>query len=163
MSRVDKERVLDALRSRVADSLDDLTGSQKGVQAGAVHEETRAEDPKDTRATEASYLARGLAQRVAQLENDAARLEALRPVRFEPDDAIEVSALVGLEDGAGGSSIVLLVPVGAGETLSVDGETIQPVTPSSPLGRALIGCRAGDEVEVELPGGTQALAISWLA
>jgi transcription elongation GreA/GreB family factor len=31
------------------------------------------------------------------------------------------------------------------------------------LGRALIGCRAGDEVEVELPGGTQALAISWLA
>ena len=163
IGRVDKERVLDALRSRVADSLDDLTGSQKGVQAGAVHEETRAEDPKDTRATEASYLARGLAQRVAQLENDAARLEALRPLRFGPDDAIGVSALVGLEDDAGGSSIVLLVPVGAGETLSVDGETIQPVTPGSPLGRALIGCRAGDEVEVELPGGTQALAISWLA
>jgi len=162
VSPIDKQRVLHSLRSRLAETLRDLTDSQKEVQAGAVHEETRAEDPKDTRATEASYLARGLAQRVAALESAVARLQVLHPRRFGPDDAIALSALIGLEDEAGGCSVVLLVPGGAGETLTIDGETIQPVTPGSPLGRALIGCRAGDDVEVELPGGTQQLAISWV-
>jgi transcription elongation GreA/GreB family factor len=163
VSSIDKQRVLHVLRSRLTERLRDLTDSQKGVQAGAVHEETRAEDPKDTRATEASYLARGLAQRVGELESGVARLQILHPRRFGPDDAIALSALVGLKDEAGGCSVVFLVPGGAGETLSIDGQAIQPVTPGSPLGRALIGCRAGDEVEVELPGAIQQFAISWVA
>ena len=45
-------------------SMSALTASQKTVQSGAIHEETRQEDPKDTRAIEATYLARGLAERV---------------------------------------------------------------------------------------------------
>jgi transcription elongation GreA/GreB family factor len=87
----------------------------------------------------------------------------VHPTRFGADHAIALSALVGLADEAGSGSVVRLVPGGASETLSIDGETVQPVTPGSPLGRALIGCRAGDEIEVELPGGTQQLAIAWVA
>ena len=68
MYGLDKAAVLCALRERVGADLDALVRRQRDVQAGAVHEEKRAEHAKDTRATEQSYLARGLAERVAELE-----------------------------------------------------------------------------------------------
>jgi hypothetical protein len=61
MIEIDKARGLEVLRRRITETLDGLVDSQNAAQAGSIHEETRAEDPKDTRATEASYLARGLA------------------------------------------------------------------------------------------------------
>jgi len=162
MTAIDKAHVLEALRARIADTLGSLTDSQKATQAGAVHEETRAEDPKDTRATEASYLARGLARRVAELKLGAARLGSLVPMAFGPEDSVALTALAGLEDEDGGASIVFLVPAGAGETVEVDGQAIRPITPGSPLGKALLGRFPGDEVEVELPGGVQLFRISWI-
>ena len=163
MTQIDKAQALDMLRRRLAEALAGLTDSQQATQAGAIHEETRAEDPKDTRATEASYLARGLARRVAELTADAARLAALRLTAFDAGDAVGLTALVGLEDAAGRASVVFLLPAGAGETLELDGATIRPVTPSSPLGRSLVGRFVGEDVEAELPGGPQRFRISWIA
>ena len=71
---LDKAALLKALRDRMAAALDDLERSQKATQAGATHEETRAEGPKDMRSTEASYLARGLAGRVVELTDASSRL-----------------------------------------------------------------------------------------
>ena len=71
---LDKSRALARVRARISELLAGMTQSQKGTQAGAVHEETRAEDPKDTRATEASYLARGLAGRARRSRGSVARL-----------------------------------------------------------------------------------------
>ncbi|MCP4006019.1 MAG: GreA/GreB family elongation factor [bacterium] len=162
MKTIDKTRVLEALRKRIADALDGLTDSQKTTAAGATHEETRAEDPKDTRAVEASYLARGLARRVEALEAEAARLASMTLASFEPDDAVAMTALIEIEDQLSGPSIVFLIPAGAGETLDVDGTMIRPVTPGSPMGRALLGKCAGDDIELELPAGTRHLSISWV-
>ena len=163
MTQIDKAQALDMLRSRLAEALAGLTDSQEATQAGAIHEETRAEDPKDTRATEASYLARGLARLVAELTADTARLAAVSLTAYSADDAVGVTALVGLEDEAERASVVFLLPAGAGETLELDGATIRPVTPSSPLGRSLVGRFVGDDVEAELPGGPQHFRISWIA
>ena len=69
MAKLDKARVLDALRLRTRQSLERLIASQQATQAGATHEETQPENDKDTRAIEATYLARGLAERVESLEN----------------------------------------------------------------------------------------------
>lgn len=160
---LDKERVLAALTARVARNLAELEGSQRAAQAGATHEETRAEDPKDMRSTEASYLARGLAQRVEELRAEARRLAVLALRRFGPDDPIALSALVGLEDEDGTASVVFVVAGGGGEVLDVDGVSIRPVTPASPLGRALVGAVAGDAAEVDLPGGRRELSITWVA
>lgn len=160
---IDKERVLAALTARVARNLAELEGSQRAAQAGATHEETRAEDPKDMRSTEASYLARGLAQRVEELRAEAQRLAVLSLRRFGPDDPIALSALVGLEDEGGAASVVFVVAGGGGEMLDVDGVAIRPVTPASPLGSALVGAQAGDSAEVDLPGGRRELSITWVA
>ncbi|MBK7977812.1 MAG: GreA/GreB family elongation factor [Deltaproteobacteria bacterium] len=159
---IDKERVLAALRARVALTLADVETSQRAAHAGAIHEETRAEDPKDMRSTEASYLARGLALRVG-LRAEAQRLAVLALRPFGADDPIALSALAGLEDQDGSISVVFVVAGGGGEALDVDGVSIRPVTPGSPLGRALVGAEAGDSVEVDLPGGRRELTITWVA
>ena len=64
MKRPDKNELIEALRARVTAELRTLRESQRAAQEGATHEETRQEDPKDTRAIEAQYVSRGLAERV---------------------------------------------------------------------------------------------------
>ncbi len=156
---VDKGRVLAALRERVAAQLAALTTSQKVAQAGATHAEAKQEHPKDTRAIEGQYLARGLAARVESLRDTLGLLHALAPVPFGDDDAIALTALVDVESDDGDESTFFVVPAGGGETIVVDDTTIQVVTPASPLGHALIGRHADDEVAVELPGGRRRLVI----
>lgn len=133
---------------------DTLTAAQRAAQEGATHEENRSEGDKDMRATEASYLARGQAERVVALEAEIMRLRGLELRAFGPGDPISAGALITLAS-AGRRSVVFLVPAGAGTEL-VEGErSVRVVTPSSPLGRALIGATAGDVVEVERGAGVQ--------
>ena len=148
VSELDKRMLLDAVLARVAGQLDALAQSQRNTQAGATHEETRAEDPKDTRATEASYLARGLAERVEQLRGDLSRLRALDLRDFGAGSAIGLGALVrvdeeneeGEEAGrSGGSMTYFLLPAGGGQSLIFSGTEVRVLSPSSPLGRKILG------------------------
>ena len=160
--RVDKQQVLDALRGRLAALLADLAASQRAAQAGATHSEAQPEHAKDTRAVESTYVARGLAERFETLRNASTQLEGLGPAPFDEHDPIGVGALVGLEDEAGALEITFVVPAAGGEELEVAGARIRTVTPTSPLGGALIGHRVEDEVEVSLPGGRQTWYIAWV-
>ncbi|MEO1174760.1 MAG: hypothetical protein AAFX94_22310, partial [Myxococcota bacterium] len=65
---------------------------------GATHEESRPENPKDTRGLEASYLAHGLAKRSAALEEDMRVLRNLPTQRFDKESLIASGAWVTLED-----------------------------------------------------------------
>lgn len=118
-----------------------------------MHEDARAESDKDMRSTEASYLARGQALRVEALETDLQRVGAMKVRSFGEGDAIAMSALVTLESPSG-KLLVLLAPAGGGERLG-EGGAVQVVTHASPLGKALLGARAGDTVEVRRGGGME--------
>lgn len=135
-----------------------LSHAQRATHEGATHEEARPENDKDTRALEQSYLARGQAARVAQLERDLTLLQALALRSFEPGSTITVGALVCVED-AGTSQWLFLVPAGAGESLLVGELHVKTVTPHSPLGRALAGSVEGDELEVRGPAGKRLLSV----
>lgn len=152
--------MLDALRARVVEQLQALTAAQHAAQSGATHEETRSEHPKDTRAIEAQYLARGLAARVEGLRDTMAALGVLHPVPFGDDEPIGLSAVVGVEDEDGDSATYFIVPAAGGETVQVDGGSFQSLTPASPLGQALIGRRVDDDVEIELRAGKRQLTIT---
>src|ERR1700754_956891 len=65
---------------------------------GSTHAEARAENPKDTRGLEQSYLARGQAQRVAELEAGLAQVTALGPRRRSAGDPVALGALVTIDD-----------------------------------------------------------------
>lgn len=151
----DKSRVLRALRARLLAEQQRMQSSQRAAQQGSVHPEARQENPKDTRAIEAGYLARGLAERAEALRTTSEQLGALALRDFSGGEPIGVSALVTLEHTDDGTCVhVFLVPVAGGETLVVDDCEVKPISPSSPLGRALVGRESGDEVLVTTPAGT---------
>ena len=154
-----KVDVLAALIARVREDLAEAERSQHAAQHGATHSETRAEGPKDMRSTEASYLARGLAERVESLSEALAVLEAFRPPGLDARDAIALGALVALEDEDGAHSLFLLVPAGGGERLSVEGDPIRTLTPHTPLGRRLLGLAVGDDVLAPSPNGDRELTV----
>jgi len=122
---------------------------------GATHTEARAENAKDTRGLEQSYLARGQAQRVAELAAALASVTALALRRFSETDPVALSAVVTIEE-AGARHHWFIAPGGGGSELAGG---VSVVTPVSPLGQALIGKRVDDEVEVRLPGRLRALLI----
>ena len=150
---IDKAIVLRALRDLLADRLRRLTASQGAAESGATHEETRQEHPKDTRAIEAQYLARGLATRVAGLRETVATLGTVTLRDFAGDAPIGMTALVTLADEEDRESLYLLLPVAGGETVCVAGRSVQALTPASPLGQLLIDRRQGDSVELARPAG----------
>ena len=161
MLRPDKTKLAEALRTRVARELETLRDSQRAAQDGAIHEETRQEDPKDTRAIEAQYVSRGLAERVEDLRRTVAILAHMRLDAFGPDDPIDSSAVVGLKEGDH-ERVYFLVPVAGGESLEVNGGVVQTLTPASPLGLALAGKCVGDEIDLELPGRRIVAEVDWV-
>ena len=158
---IDKREVLTLLRAKLDADLRSFTKSHGAAQAGATHEETRQEDPKDTRAIEATYLARGLAEQVESMREVAAVFSRLKVLDFGPDDPIAVTALVGLEYESGEESVYFLVPSAGGETLELGGTTIRTLTPGSPLGSVLIGRHVDDDVALKLPGKRLTARIAW--
>jgi len=158
-SQFEKQAAFAALLARLRDDLDALLASQVATRAGATHEETRAEHPKDTRATEAAYLARGLAERVEALREAVAVLAVYSPPNFAEGDAIALGAQVELEDASGVGSRYLLAPVGGGAKLALGAGEVVVVTPSSPLGGALLGRCEDDEIALPAPGGSRVATV----
>lgn len=113
--------------------------------AGATHAESKPENDKDTRALELTYLARGQAQRVVELQDALVELAAWTPRRFGDDDAVALGALVTIDED-GDERRLFVAPSGGGNTLAGG---VQVVTPRSPLGQVLLGKHAGDEVELK--------------
>lgn len=151
---LDKRAVLSVLVERLSSEVARAKAQALDAAEGATHEDNRAEGDKDMRSTEASYIARGHAQRTAQLEQALTRLNHLDVVDFDPSDEIQSTALVELEHNQRRNWYFLL-PVAGGEQLVLNGVTIQSLTLSSPLGSALIGQSVGDEVELESSQGVR--------
>jgi len=150
----DKATLLAELLDRIRDDLATLIRTQEETRAAATHDENRAEHAKDTRATEQSYLARGLAERVEDLRRSETLLAELELRSFDTDDPIETSAIVRIGDEQTEmNQIWFLVPAGAGIKLSFHGASIQTITPAAPLGRALMGLHVGDEGRFQTPRG----------
>jgi len=156
---IDKAELQAELVAQLTAALEGAERAHAAALEGATHTEARAENPKDTRGLEQSYLARGQAQRVTELSAGAAAVAALAVRGFAPADAIALGALVTVsEDGE--HKQLFIAPHGGGSVLAGG---VQVVTPSSPLGRALLGKRVDDDVELRLPGRLRTLLVIAIA
>ena len=152
--RPDKAEAFRLLRASIEADLSLIVSTHKTTTAGAVHAESRAENDKDTRALESTYLARGLAQRASELSEARAKLAVFSPRRFAADAAAALGALVKVEnEDTEEARWYLLAPAGGGLRLDVDGVDVAIVTPGSPIGDALIGKRADDDFELRTRSG----------
>lgn len=155
----EKRALYAQLAARVMQEYLTLLAAQKATQSAATHEEARPENDKDTRALEQSYLARGQAERVANLKADVDALSNL-PIRgFDGQSKIALGAFVVAEDENSEERYYLLAPAGAGETLRCSKGETKVVTQKSPLGQALLGCQVGEDVEIRTPTGKRILSI----
>jgi transcription elongation GreA/GreB family factor len=164
LKMIDKTRLLRDLRERVASDLDALIRRQRETQQGATHEESRAEHAKDTRATEQSYLARGLAMRVDEMRQIANNLANIECPSFRADDPVALMAIVVLrENRESDTQTWWLVPGAGGIELSLEGKQIHTLTPAAPLGRALIGLHVGDEGSFATPRSVRSFEVLEIA
>lgn len=158
-AKIDKTRLRAELLAEVTAQLETASAAHAAAIEGATHAEAKPENDKDTRGLEQSYLARGQAQRVADLEVAVAQLTALELRVFTMGDPVAMSAVIAVDED-GSEHRFFLAPHGGGSVLAGG---IQVVTPSSPLGRSLLGKRIDDEIEVKLPGKTRVLVITAIA
>jgi transcription elongation GreA/GreB family factor len=158
MPEIDKSKLLSALRAKLTEELARSKARAVDAAEGATHEENRAEGDKDMRSTEASYVARGHAERTQKLEQALVQLGAMELRPFGANATIATSALLELEHQSKRLHY-FLVPAAGGERLSFAGIEVQTLTPTSPLGAALLGLSEGDEAEVSSPQGVRSYEV----
>ncbi len=157
-----KQKVIDALLQHVSELVAQATKAANATREGATHPEAKPENDKDTRAIEQSYLARGQALRVTELNEQMQSLRYMQVRSFGSEDRIASGAL-GVLEGGNDQRWLLRAPSGGGIELAVDGVTIVVVTPQSPLGGRVMGRTVGDDVELVTRGAKRDYVVAAVA
>jgi transcription elongation factor GreA len=92
--------------------------------------------------------------RIQELEGKLAAAQVIDPASLDAGGRVVFGATVELEDEASGNTVTYQI-VGDDEADLKLGR----ISISSPIARALIGKEAGDEAEVQAPGGVRAYEI----
>ncbi len=156
------DQLIDELRAsaRAALSASGVAGAE--VRDGA----TPAEKREDARAAlEFGTLAGVHSLRARRALGEIDALATFRPPPWRPDAPIATGALVEVEDAETGEGrTFFLAPVGAGITLAgPDGDGfLSVVTAASPIGRAVLGRRRGEVVDVTVDGEAREWTITWV-
>ena len=145
---MDKQKIIAAIITQLEKDLQVLKSATLATYDAATNEQSKPENQYDTRALEASYLASAQAQRLTDLESLIYLYKGISLKQFTSEDVIDLTAAVEIEFNRK-SSLVLVVPKGGGIKVNIDGKIIQTITPSSPLGEALMGLSIGDIAQVD--------------
>ena len=146
---MNKSHILTEIIASLRAELHTCLQAARATAAAATDPDSKAENKYDTRSLEASYLARGQAQRVAELQEDLSAFEALGLRSFEPGDVISVGALVTLKS-ADHESYYFFGPAAGGTEILSEGCEVMVFTRSSPLGQRLAGRKVGDVVTLPM-------------
>ncbi|WP_240807826.1 GreA/GreB family elongation factor [Polyangium spumosum] len=152
--QLDKQALVKEVCARLSEELGTMARIAQDAAAAATHEENKPENDKDMRSTEASYIARGQAERARELERSVALLSSITVRSFGAGEGIAATALVTLLH-RGSKLVCFVLPAAGGQRVKVGATEVQVVTPTSPLGAALMGLSEGDEAEVPTPQGTK--------
>ena len=157
MTTPSKELIIKGFIEKFRSELSILTQSAKAAHAAATHEESKAEDRHDTFAIEASYLAAGQAVRVADLEKTLEEFEGYleHPVSL---NQVRLGALITYELDQK-LHHAFFSKFGGGSKIEIESIPFQVLTLLSPLGEALEGTQANEEVDLELRGSEKTYRI----
>lgn len=145
---MDKKKLIKLIAEQLEKDLLAAKEAAFATYQAAIDEESKPENEYDTRGLEASYLAGAQSKRVAEIEELAYIYKDLEVKSFTAKDKISSTALVEV-DLNGRRSYIFIMSKGGGLIMNVDGFAIQIVTPTSPLGEALLGLKVGDTAVVE--------------
>lgn len=140
-----REQILAQLRADLATQ----TAAAQLARDEAISEESKAENKYDTHSQEAAYLAEGQARLAAEIREQIEFYAAMTLPALGPRAEVIVGALVEIEEQAN-RRFYFVGPRAGGLEVTCEEQPVMVVTPQSPLGRQLLGRRAGDAVQ--LPG-----------
>ncbi len=162
---MDKQALIDQLieklqaSARVAETESDAAAieARDGATPGERVENSRT-------ALEFSRISRAQALRAKEFRTAIAALKAFQPKPLASRARVELGALVEVEDEAGRGQTLFLAPVGAGEELVGPGGDgfFTVVTPSSPIGSAVLGKREGDGASARIRGELREWTVLWV-
>jgi transcription elongation GreA/GreB family factor len=161
---MDKTFLVNQLVERLRESAAVARKAGQAAEDEARHGATPAEKRENARvAMEFAGLARGQKERAGRAAAELSTLETFRPPRLPAGGPVAVGAIVEVEDGSQGRTF-FLAPVGAGVELNgPDGDGfLSVVTPVSPIGRAVLGRRVGEAVEVTVEGEPREWTITYV-
>lgn len=149
------------LRAVIAELENDLRRQQaanEDASDGATHSEARAETEWDTCGLESSYLARGHALQFKALVADMETLRTFMIPVFS-GKPIGIGALAEVELDKEKLTFFLL-PCAGGTEVRVEGAEVTVVTPSSPVGAALMDKKKGDKFSFRAGSSGKVLSVS---
>ena len=149
-----KAQVIEALKADALTALQAAERAQAIATDEATGDESKSEGKYDTRATEASYLARGQAERVVELRRLVAWYERLDASKQVAQAALGALVLVEGEE----AQVLFIAPVG-GAAVRVDEVKVKSVSFSAPLGQAIRGLEEGDTFTLTLKGDARVLEL----
>ena len=163
---MDKTALVAQLARQLEGSARAALSARDGAVAEARDGATPDEKREDARAAhQLASLGRKQQDRAQQALADADRLLQFRPAPLAPTAAIAVGAIVEIEDADNGEGrTFFLAPVGAGMTLTGpngDGH-LSVVTPVSPIGKAVLGRRTGEVIDVTVEGDLREWQITYV-
>ncbi len=152
-SEIPKAKLKAALIDQLNAALEVARAAHRSAVEASTHDEARPENDKDTRGLEQSYLARGQAQRVVELETAIALVQQLTTA---PCTQVAAGAIVEAVDDDDNRKRFYIAAAGGGLTLL---DRVVVLTPSAPIARALWAKKLGDECELSTGAKRRTLTI----
>lgn len=143
-----KESLRQAIILALQANLDTATRAANAAKETATSKETVAENKYDTFGLEASYLAHGQSKRVEELLCAIKCYTSMPLKEFSEDDEIDISALVTVSTDNDDVKHFFLGPEAGGLKIECQDKTIMVITPSTPLGKQLLGKQLDDVIKI---------------
>jgi transcription elongation GreA/GreB family factor len=163
---MDKMQLVAQLVSQLEASARAALSARDAAAAEARDGATPDEKREDARAAhQLAGLGRAQQRRAQQALAEVDSLARFRPTPLPSSAPIAIGAIVEIEDAETGEGrTFFLAPVGAGITLTGPGGDghLSVVTPLSPIGRAVLGRRLGDIVDITVDGDVREWAITFV-
>ena len=139
----DKGELVGLWRAELERRLQSLDSTQSAARAGTRVDGSHRPENRGERAavTSQGYLAHGLQQRMDDL---AQQLRHVDEMGTGQRNEVVVGAWLAIEDETGSQRQMAIFPGGDATVLMMNGESIQVLSPSSPLLQPLMGLEDGD-------------------
>jgi transcription elongation GreA/GreB family factor len=148
---INKDDVIQLIIQKLADNLSSAMQAARQAHETATHVENIAENKYDTLGLEASYLAQGQAKRVQSLQQDLTVYKNLYANDHEDDQPVELNNLIKtMKDKE--EQWFFLGPCSGGLKINIQDTQMLIITPTTPLGRALLGKHLDDEIKLSVEG-----------
>lgn len=155
---INKTELLEALVAKLHADLELITRAARLAHDEATNEESRAESKWDTRGQEAAYLAEGQAKLAGEIGESINLLTELDLSPTPAPSPIQVGSVFVLNQ-PGGEMYGFVAPRSGGTEVEHQGAVFTIITPTSPIGRAVLGKTQGENITLPARGKARSYEI----